>query len=140
MTGAGEPEALWVRERALRFLEGRSIRPVSEAFHRGDGWRGEFVTPERTPLHLHKPFGAPWVSLGTAIPARPGHFEARVLDLVAMSSDFECSIYHETEGASAPAVVVTYRLPVAALHREDFFYAVDNLLACRSALGAILAG
>jgi len=128
----GESETRFVRDRVIELVQEAGFALVTDTWDDEDGWRGEFLKRGREDdvIHVaHKPQGAPYVTLGSAVPmAAPGDPEGlrAVIDAV---SDYDCAFWFQK--AATPLCHLTSRLFVSGLNHDDFHFHLTNLLLCR---------
>ena len=135
----GEAETRFVRERASELLESRGYRRLADGFDDDRGWRAEFVrdrADDDAVVLAHKPDGAPYLTLGAALPCERTTDPETLHALIETASDFDVSFYF-SEGRRG-LLCLTSRLMVSGLARDDFHFQLDNLVAAREAVAGIL--
>ena len=131
----GKSETAFARDRVTELLEESRFELVSEGFDAADGWRGEFLREsddDGVILVVHKPDGAPYVSVETLIDLDPPDEVESLHGIIDVVSDYDVSFYFRPD--ERPSCHLGSRLFVSSLHREDFGFALGNLLFCREAL------
>ena len=138
---AARSETLFVRDHIKDLLRRADYVLVQEHTAKGDGWRAEFLdqATKTTPLILHKPDAAPYLSLGTGILADLPEDTKAWRELSDLISDFELSFWFD-DGTRRRLLQLSVRVPLSSLLCDAFGFALNNLLAARAAVVEHLGG
>ena len=88
---------------------------------------------------VQAPRGGGYVSLSLVLVVEGDFFRGRVEDILEVTSRYEVCVYPARDDTLSPGEVfmnLAFRVCLAALTREAFEFAVENLRAARSALAA----
>ncbi len=128
----GDPTLDYARARCVSLSERAGYGLLEETLHPDDGWRGVF-RHETSDLaySLHKPMGAPFVSMSLRVPLGGGRVP-KIDRLTELISDFEVAFWLAEEDRDP--LWVSDRIFVGSLFQEAFDFTLANLLAARSAV------
>ncbi|MFT7620697.1 MAG: hypothetical protein ACI97A_004355 [Planctomycetota bacterium] len=128
-------ESNFVREHIKRMLNERGFALVLESDTDTDGWRAEFlgqIDSEDVILLAHKPFGAPFATLGLTMAIDGFEAEQDCRSLMDCASDFDIAVY--LPQGQGELIHTSSRLLISGVNVADFDFTLNNLLFCRESI------